>query len=80
MVAIEQAPLVGAVADVDAMLGEQRCRDVGGRTLEFEQGEVCGARVRLDPWDRADLGEEAPDVADVASAGAVIGVLVVRVG
>ena len=44
-VAVEAA-LVGAVADVDAVPGQQGVSDVAGGAVELEQREVRRARVR----------------------------------
>ena len=75
-----QSPLVGAVADVDAVACQQRGGDLGGGAVELEEREVRRARERLDAGERGERGEQSARLADVAAAGALVGAPVVAVG
>ena len=51
------AAFVGAVTDVDAVLGEQGADHVLGRAVEFQQREVGGTGVGPVLWDGVETGD-----------------------
>src|SRR4051794_14238716 len=74
-----QAALVGAVADVDAVAGEQLGCDGRRGPVELEEGGVRRARKGPHGGQRGELVEEAPGIAHIAAARGLVGLLVVPV-
>jgi len=67
-----EPPFVAAIPHIDAVSCEERADHLRCGSVEFDEREVCCARVGLHVGQSVESGEQGSGVADVSASGALI--------